>query len=56
MGLKDELIVKDVGKLEGFNGSNLQPYGKIMLAIALHNKVVSIEYDSWTIIHHTMGY
>lgn len=44
MGLKEELIVKDIGKLAGFNGLTSQPYRKIMLDNTLHDKTVFIDF------------
>lgn len=44
MDLKDEFVIKDVGKLTCFNGSTSKPYGRVMLDIALHNKVVLLDF------------
>lgn len=44
MGLKDELIIKDVGELIRLNGLTSQPYREMILDIALHYKVVSIDF------------
>lgn len=44
MGLKEELIVKHIGKLAGFNGLTSQSHGKIMLDITLHDKTVFIDF------------
>lgn len=37
MELKEEFIIKDIGKVVGFNSSTWKPYGEIMLDIALYN-------------------
>lgn len=55
MKLKDELILKNVGEVAGFNGSTSQPYGKIMLNVTLHNKVVSSDFYLMSYNPPTMG-
>lgn len=44
MELRDEFIVKDVGELFSLNGSTSKPYGRTVLDIVVHNKVVSIDF------------
>lgn len=43
MELTNEFAVKDVGKVDGFNGSTSKPYGRVMLNIELHDMNVSID-------------